>query len=86
MVDVDPILVQLVLDAIPGTLAAISAAHPGERITGYALGTDDDVCGVFHVALTAERTTPRDAFSFNGGPRTGPRLAVSPPVRRHHAT
>ena len=68
MADVDPVLVQLVLDAVPATLAAIAAAHPGERIVGYALGTDDDLCTVFHVATSAERSRPEHAFSFNEWP------------------
>lgn len=39
----DPELVRAIVDAIPATLAAIASAHPGERLTGYALGTDDDL-------------------------------------------
>jgi hypothetical protein len=48
----DPELVRAILDAIPATLAAIARTHPGERLTGYALGTDDDLMSVLQVAIT----------------------------------
>lgn len=63
--ELEPALVDALGVAIPSTLAALAAAHPGERLTGYALCTDDCLCTVFHVALTHETTTVENAFAPN---------------------
>ena len=40
--------------AIRGSLEAIGAAHPGERLNGYALCTDDCLRTLFHAGCTTE--------------------------------
>jgi hypothetical protein len=47
-------LTGLVADAVAKSVTRIGQAYPRERVTGYALATDDDLGTLFHVACTAE--------------------------------
>jgi len=43
---------KLTVDAIKKTKSKIDSKYIGEKLFGYALCTDDDVSGVYHVCCT----------------------------------
>lgn len=46
--------VETIKDALRRVLPLLSRSHPGERISGFALCTDDSLSTLFHVASTRE--------------------------------
>ena len=50
--DHDPKIRELARNAIRSTMQQISCDIGDEKIHGYALCTDDDVCGVYHIYCT----------------------------------
>ncbi len=57
-------LTELVVAAIPATLARIGEAHAGEHLTGYALLTDDALSTLSHVACTEESLSEKKHVRF----------------------
>jgi hypothetical protein len=69
-------LLQLVEAGVESTARQLEVACAGQRLTGYALCTDDEVCGVYHVACTAEHAATagaelRELLKKEYGPESG---------------
>ena len=75
-------IIAMVARAVAGTADSLIAEHGRQKIFGYALGTDDDVRTIFHVACTtdwvaAEEASPEARYVFTDWPDAD---AAQPPA------